>query len=102
MDARVGLTEKRQLPPTPPNLSVPEHLALPKAGPVRRLPVGAEPQPGGGVHFRVWAPACREVLGRDRRPRPAALQAEPDGYFSLLASQARPGMRYRFRLDRER
>ena len=24
--------------------------------PERRLPIGAEARPGGGVHFRVWAP----------------------------------------------
>ena len=27
----------------------------------RRLPVGAEVDPAGGVHFRVWAPARRSV-----------------------------------------
>src|SRR5438270_293210 len=26
-----------------------------------RLPVGAEPAPGGGVHFRVWAPRRKKV-----------------------------------------
>ena len=25
------------------------------------MPLGAELQPGGGVHFRVWAPACERV-----------------------------------------
>ena len=30
----------------------------------RRLPIGAEPQPQGGVHFRVWAPACRDIAAR--------------------------------------
>src|SRR5215472_14390162 len=34
----------------------------PASTPVRRLPIGAEPQPGGGSHFRVWAPRCREVV----------------------------------------
>jgi 1,4-alpha-glucan branching enzyme len=29
--------------------------------PARRLPVGAEALPGGGVHFRVWAPRRRRV-----------------------------------------
>ena len=28
---------------------------------VRRLTVGAELQPGGGAHVRVWAPACSRV-----------------------------------------
>src|SRR4029078_359965 len=27
----------------------------------RRLSVGAELQPGGGAHVRVWAPACNTV-----------------------------------------
>src|SRR4051812_32522708 len=31
------------------------------AGLVRCLPVGAEPQPGGGVHFRVWAPRVQRI-----------------------------------------
>ncbi|MGH9319343.1 MAG: hypothetical protein ACRD3V_05565 [Vicinamibacteria bacterium] len=25
---------------------------------IRRLPLGAEAQPDGGVHFRLWAPAA--------------------------------------------
>ena len=31
---------------------------------VRRLPMGAEVQAGGGTHFRVWAPRCRRVAVR--------------------------------------
>src|ERR1044071_5781441 len=27
----------------------------------RRLPIGAEPQSQGGVHFRLWAPRCRDI-----------------------------------------
>jgi maltooligosyltrehalose trehalohydrolase len=79
----------------------------------RRLPVGAEPAPGGGVHFRVWAPACRQVEavfagvaggGAARAgggvPAPAALTREPgSGYFSGLADAAAAGDLYRFRLD---
>ena len=45
--------------------------------PVRRLPVGAEPQPGGGVHFRVWAPRCREVVVEIEGLDPTALQPSP-------------------------
>ncbi len=75
----------------------------PAPGVVRRLPVGAEPQPGGGVHFRVWAPRCREIAVEipcgigDARPIP--LQAEADGYYSGLIAKACPGMRYGFRTD---
>src|SRR5271154_7054880 len=66
----------------------------------RRLPVGAELQPQGGVHFRVWAPAAREVaVEADGRP-PRALMPEPGGYFSGLIEDAAGGTRYRFRLDR--
>jgi len=69
----------------------------------RRLPVGAECAPGGGVHFRVWAPRRRRVavvladgagIERER-----ALARDDDGYFSGLAPEARPGSLYRFRLD---
>ena len=63
MDARAGMgvTTERQpfvIPPEPP---VPELLISPEAALVRRLPIGAEPQLGGGVHFRVWAPAAQRV-----------------------------------------
>jgi maltooligosyltrehalose trehalohydrolase len=99
MDARGDLRKKRQLPPTLPNLPVPEHLVSPKTAPVRRLPIGAEWLSSGGVHFRVWAPRCREVFVEIEGLEPAALQSEPDGYFSLWSQPARVGMRYRFRLD---
>ena len=105
VDARVGvglgglLTEERQELATPPKPSVPKHLVSPKAAPVRRLPIGAEPQSGGGVHFRVWAPRCREVVVEIEGLEPAALQPETDGYFSLRSRPARAGMRYRLRLD---
>ena len=66
---------------------------------VRRLPIGAEPQSDGGVHFRVWAPRCREVRVEIEGLKPAALEAEAGGYFSLWSEAALAGMRYRFRLD---
>jgi maltooligosyltrehalose trehalohydrolase len=64
----------------------------------RRLPIGAEPQPGG-VHFRVWAPAGREVVVESDDGAAHRLAAEPGGYFSALIAGAGAGMRYRFRLD---
>ena len=82
---------------TPPNPSILKYPVSP--GAVRRLPIGAEPQSGGGVHFRVWAPYCREVVVEIEGLEPAALQSEPDGYFSLWSQPGRVGMRYRFRLD---
>lgn len=70
----------------------------------RRLPVGAEVQPEGGVHFRLWAPRCRrvEVIIEAGACAPAArleLQSENDGYFSGLMAGAAAGMFYRYRLD---
>jgi maltooligosyltrehalose trehalohydrolase len=67
--------------------------------PVRRLPIGAEPQPGGGVHFRLWAPRCHKVAVEIDDLQPTVMEAEPDGYFSCCVRSARAGMRYRFRLD---
>jgi maltooligosyltrehalose trehalohydrolase len=89
--------------------------------PWRRLPVGAEAQPGGGVHFRVWAPARQQVevlieAAPSAAAAPAgaatpaggstpallgllALDAEPGGYFSGLMTEAAGGDLYRFRLD---
>jgi maltooligosyltrehalose trehalohydrolase len=66
----------------------------------RRLPVGAEVQPGGGVHFRVWAPRRRMVeVALEGAGSPVRLEAERGGYFSGLARPAGAGSRYRYRLD---
>jgi maltooligosyltrehalose trehalohydrolase len=70
-----------------------------RSAPVRRLPIGAEPQPDGGVHFRLWAPCCREVA-IEIEGQPTVMEAEADGYFSCWLGSAQIGMRYRFRLDR--
>jgi maltooligosyltrehalose trehalohydrolase len=69
----------------------------------RRLPVGGEPVPGGGVHFRVWAPRRRRVqvvfAGGPAWVAPALLTPEADGYFSGHVVEAVAGLRYRYRLD---
>jgi maltooligosyltrehalose trehalohydrolase len=66
---------------------------------VRRLPVGAEVQPGGGVHFRVWAPKARRVeVVLDGGPA-VELAPENGGYFAGLVREARAGSRYRYHLD---
>ena len=78
----------------------------------RRLPIGAEPLPGGGTHFRVWAPKRRTVSvqleGSDasagsRAPGHALLplEREADGYFSGAVEAAGPGSLYRFCVDNE-
>jgi len=57
-------------------------------------------QPGGAVHFRVWAPDRSRVEAViEGASRPALLRAEPGGYFAGLAPGVRPGARYRYRLD---
>lgn len=66
---------------------------------VRRLPVGAELQPAGGVHFRVWAPRRKRVEVALEGGGLHALEAEGNGYFSGLAESLGPGTRYRYRLD---
>jgi maltooligosyltrehalose trehalohydrolase len=78
----------------------------------RRLPVGAEVLPDGGVSFRVWAPKRKSVnvvLSRDPSDRKPllSLDLEPEGgtaatgqgYFSAVVQEAAPGMCYGFRLD---
>jgi maltooligosyltrehalose trehalohydrolase len=70
----------------------------------RRLPVGADVQPDGGTHFRVWAPKPRalalRVITRDG-PRDVALEPERHGYYSALVPEARAGDRYEYLLDGE-
>ncbi|MGV3771428.1 MAG: malto-oligosyltrehalose trehalohydrolase [Verrucomicrobiales bacterium] len=78
----------------------------------RSLPVGAEPQLGGGVHFRVWAPASREVcveLYSDpeaKTPRsvfPLRPEVTPstsaNNYFSGFIPDAGAGPFYKIKLD---
>ena len=74
----------------------------------RRLPVGAEVQASGGVHFRVWAPRRKRVevvLEQAVGARSAAayeLESDSVGYFSGLLLDPAPGMLYRYRLDGEK
>jgi maltooligosyltrehalose trehalohydrolase len=66
----------------------------------RRLPIGAELSPGGGVHFRVWAPERHEVAVRvEPTGELYPLRAEEAGYFSGSISTARAGSLYRYQLD---
>jgi maltooligosyltrehalose trehalohydrolase len=69
----------------------------------RRLPIGAEVQPGGGVHFRVWAPKRRTVeVVLEGGPGAGAvvpLAREEGGYHAGFTPAAAAGTRYRFRLD---
>jgi maltooligosyltrehalose trehalohydrolase len=67
---------------------------------VRRMPIGAEIVPDGGVHFRVWAPKLgslslhlEEGLGAGA---PLPMLREEGGYFSVFAAAAGEGTRYRY------
>jgi maltooligosyltrehalose trehalohydrolase len=72
----------------------------------RRLPIGAEVRPGGGTHFRVWAPRRRKVAvvlepstASSRGQTLVELTPERDGYFAGTVHEARAGSLYRFRVD---
>ncbi|GAC1464083.1 MAG: malto-oligosyltrehalose trehalohydrolase [Isosphaeraceae bacterium] len=74
------------------------------AKPGRRMPIGAEIVPEGGVHFRLWAPKHRVVevfFPGDRTNGPESalvLASEGNGYFSGMAAHVGAGARYLFRL----
>jgi maltooligosyltrehalose trehalohydrolase len=69
----------------------------------RRFPVGAELQPEGSVHFRVWAPRPRDlrlVIGDSARSHDEiTLEPEGGGYFTALVPNVGAGRNYRYRLD---
>lgn len=69
----------------------------------RKYPIGAEVQPAGGVHFRVWAPhaptAAIEFYSAGGEVASfASMTSEVGGYFSLLHPTARAGDLYKYRL----
>lgn len=69
----------------------------------RRYAVGAETQPDGSTHFRVWAPEPRQIAlrietGSDDR-RDVGLDREEDGYCSILVEGVGAGTRYRYVVD---
>ena len=70
----------------------------------RTLAVGPQPQPGGGTHFRVWAPkrhSVEVIFSNDQREngKAFALDREADGYFSALIVEANASTRYKLRVD---
>src|SRR3954470_11910658 len=72
---------------------------------VRRLPVGAEVLPGGGAHFRVWAPKCQRIevtiaaTANDTPELVAELQPEGNGYYSGIVERVLPPMLYGLRCN---
>ncbi len=68
----------------------------------RRLPVGAEVQSDGGVHFRVWAPVSKRVavvLEEGDGAEEKSLAPDGEGYWVGWSEDARAGMTYRYQLD---
>lgn len=70
----------------------------------RRFPIGAEPVPGQGTHFRVWSPKNRRVyveFGENfqKNRQEVELTAEAGGYYAGRVESAAPGMLYRFKVD---
>ncbi|MGA3087782.1 MAG: malto-oligosyltrehalose trehalohydrolase [Terriglobales bacterium] len=66
------------------------------------MPFGAQCLDQGGVRFRLWAPAARQVelsLGNANRPKHMALSSGGDGWFELATDAAGPGTQYRFRIN---
>ncbi len=66
------------------------------------MPFGAEVLTDGGVRFRLWAPAARNVTlclypGEELQTLP--MESLPEGWFVLTTAVARAGTRYRFRID---
>ncbi|HEY2036019.1 MAG TPA: malto-oligosyltrehalose trehalohydrolase [Steroidobacteraceae bacterium] len=69
------------------------------------MPFGAQILPGGGVRFRLWAPAAARVelvLEAESGAAPALpLEQAADGWFELVTDEARAGSRYRYRINGE-
>jgi malto-oligosyltrehalose trehalohydrolase len=64
------------------------------------MPFGAECRNGGGVRFRLWAPAAGRVdLCLDNASDPIPLEPLAEGWFELVTDLARSGTQYRFRID---
>jgi malto-oligosyltrehalose trehalohydrolase len=66
------------------------------------MPFGAELVDSGGVLFRLWAPAAKSVellLFQEGPPDAFPMTPRADGWFELIAPEARAGTRYKFRID---
>lgn len=68
----------------------------------RKFPIGAELTPSG-AHFRVWAPASKEVTvriadGANSPVQECRLDSEADGYFSGHLAGIAAGARYNLKL----
>lgn len=68
---------------------------------IRRFPIGAECQPEGGTHFRVWAPNARQLslILNHHLELATPLQQEENGYWSLFKAEAKAGDHYQFQIN---
>lgn len=68
---------------------------------IRHFPIGAECQPEGGTHFRVWAPNARQLslILNHQTDSAIAFQPEANGYWSLLHPDAQAGDRYQLQIN---
>ena len=62
------------------------------------MPFGTRILDGGGVEFRLWAPAAAQVGLELDRAAALPMQAAGDGWHALTVPQARAGTRYAFRV----
>jgi maltooligosyltrehalose trehalohydrolase len=66
------------------------------------MPFGAQYLDDGTVRFRLWAPAAHQVelcIAESNCAACHSLERHDDGWFELATDAARPGTRYRFRID---
>ena len=66
------------------------------------MPFGAECRDDGSVRFRLWAPAAHQVelrLAGSNIGTLLSLEQFDNGWFELATDAAKPGTRYRFRID---
>ena len=55
------------------------------------MPFGAEPLPGGGARFRLWAPGARAVALVLEPAAPLPMLPMPGGWFALDCPEAGVG-----------
>ncbi len=76
------------------------------------MPFGAECREDGSVRFRLWAPAARQVElcladsidstsidSNSSDSTRLAMERKANGWYELATDYAKPGSRYRFRID---
>ncbi len=66
------------------------------------MPFGAEPAPGGGARFRLWAPAAKQVdlvLVGGPQSGHVVMQASGDGWHEAAVEVANEETHYAFRVD---